>query len=757
MPRIVKGNSNPAVLPPQYGGTGQTSLGNFKTALGLIDASLIGAPNGYASLTTARKIPAEQLVGKFAPIYVTGPTTMLPNAAGTFTIKNYDDATDYTIIPNSGTVTRVKDVITYTPSLSGIRGFNINGADYLVTVGVPGPIGVWGNGDPNPCGAVVANSSSPGVYRKLLFSSAGGRVISCSVTQPADLPVNTTVRAEVNYSEGNTGVYVEFQGTMPSTDYTGTFQLTVTTEAQPGDNNPSYPVGTQTQSCTISCKRYYFSFSYVSSNFNGNTGQNYAWDLAARNLPNGEIVAPYQYPIDVISGSLPPGMSFQSGFQGTGVRLVGACSSPGNYSFTIRLRAPAGWTTNPGGVLNATQDMSFSVSITTPIPDNETLISTLSTYKLASGSKTFRVLKNNTGSIPNPYEWKRVGDGSMAAITGWNYTGVAPGDGHGYIDVTQTPSAALQSNVFTNMGFTYSNNSGAFFSSTGFYLEVLQAHYTVNNLGPAFSSMRRGVTGYRNVAECTGQIEVGSVQLLSGSIPPGMSLNAQGLVIVGGVGVVLTGTPTVAGTYNFTYRCIPGNATGYQYSEGAVDLTASITITEIFTIQTGVSIVNTSAQQFICAWSNTGNFTAGSASLPSGCTFSPNIGAQDCRINVPAGYPPGTYTYSITMSTVSGTDTQSGSFTVTGQNLVGLSPIFQFGQAATKDAVSSNGGTITSISSVSGQPAGSTVSVSNGRVVVTTSATSPANGYSITGQITTAFSGGGSSTEWYTFGITIIN
>lgn len=758
MPRFMKGAFTGGVLPPKYGGTGVTSLANLKAAMALVDATQLGAADGYATLTTGRKIPSEQLTGLLSGIIVFGPTGLLQNASGTFTIKNYDDSVDYSIVPNSGTLTRVKDVITYTPSLAGARGFTINGVNVPVTVGVPGPIGSWGVAESVPAGAVIASSSSPGSYRSSVFGTAGGRVTSASVTQPADLPAGVFLRVEPNVSEGFTGVYAELQGTMPGTDYTGIAQLTVTTEAQPGDNSPAYPVGTQTQPITVSIKRRYFSFFYNGSNFNGNTGQNYNWDIAGRNLPNNEIGAPYQTPIEVISGSLPPGMAFNNTYANVGVRLEGACYSPGNYSFTIRLKAPTGWTTNPGGVLNATQDMSFNVSITTPIPDNETLLSTITSYKLASGTKTFRVLKNNTGSVPNPYEWKRVGDGSMAAVDGWNRAGVAPGDGHGYIDVTQTPSAPLQPNVYTNIAFTYNNNQGAFFSSTGVYLEVFQAHFTMNNLGPSFAAMRRGQSTYRNLAECSGMIGAASVQLLSGTIPPGMSLDADGLVISGGDGVKLVGTPTTAGSYNFTYRVTGGSTEGYHFTEGPVDFTASVQVTEVFTIQTGISLPNSGSNQFICAMSNTGNYTSGSASLPSGCTFQPNIGAQDARITVPAGLPPGTYTYSVTLATASGgSDTQSGSFTVTGPpSFNSLNPTFNFGVATTKPALSHNYGSIASIISVNGLPAGASVSVSGGQVHVTTSASSPVGSYSVSGFITTNTTGGGQSGEWYTFPVNIV-
>lgn len=758
MPRILRGNAQPTVLPPQYGGTGQSTLAGLKSALSLVDASVIGAPDGYASLNTSRKIPAEQLAGKFAPIYVIGPSSLIQGASGTYTIKNYDDGTNYDIVPNSGTLTRVKDVITYTPSLSGARGFTINGANYAVNVGVAGPIGSWGNGDPNPAGASIPMSSSPGVYRKLLFGSAGGRVTSCSITQPADLPAGTAVRAEVNYSEGYTGVYVEFQGTMPADAYTGTCQLTVTTEAQPGDTSPTYPVGTQTQPVTISCKRYYFSFSYGAGSYNANNGSGYTWDIAARNLPNGEIVAPYQFPIEIVSGSLPPGMFFQSGYQGVGVRLTGTPNTDGNYGFTIRLRPPTGWVVNPAGTANAYQDMNFSVNVTTPVPKWESLVPGnpgLTTYKLASGTKTFRVSRHNT-AVPNPYEWKII-DGNNTPMSGWNLQGVAPGDGKGYIDVTQTPSAPLLANSYTNIAFTYSDNDGAFFASTGLYAQVLQAHFTMSNLGPSFTGLRKGITGYRNIAQCNDVVEAGSVALLSGSLPPGMSLSAQQLVIAGGNGVVLIGTPSQAGTFNFTYRCTGGSSNGYHFTEGPIDFSASVQVTENFTLQS-FTHNNSSTTQYVCAISNTGNITSGSFnSLPAGCTSSINVGALDARITCPSNMTPGTYNYTLTLVTNSGgSETQSGTFTVTGpSNLSALSPVFTAGVAATKPAVSSYYGNITGFTNVSGLPAGASLSTSGSQLLVTTTAASPADGYQITAFITTT-TPGGSMQEWYSFGITII-
>lgn len=124
-----------SVVGVDKGGTGGDNLDEASTNLGTIRLNKLGQPNGVATIGSDGKIPFEQLPEIGGNIGLSGSKTIFKNTTETYTITNYDAATTYTVSTNYGTVTRVKDKITYTASgTPGNGGFTINDKEFIIPI-----------------------------------------------------------------------------------------------------------------------------------------------------------------------------------------------------------------------------------------------------------------------------------------------------------------------------------------------------------------------------------------------------------------------------------------------------------------------------------------------------------------------------------------------------------------------------------------------------------------------------------------------
>jgi hypothetical protein len=135
------GDTIVSTLNAYEGGTGVVTGNAVKTALNAIDISTINQPNGLAGLDNDGRIPSSALPEQAVmEIAVIGPNTVFVGSTNIYTISNYDMFTQYDVSAITGTVSRVKDVITYNaPSTVMIGGFVINGRSVMPLVNPPGP------------------------------------------------------------------------------------------------------------------------------------------------------------------------------------------------------------------------------------------------------------------------------------------------------------------------------------------------------------------------------------------------------------------------------------------------------------------------------------------------------------------------------------------------------------------------------------------------------------------------------------------
>jgi len=232
------------------------------------------------------------------------------------------------------------------------------------------------------------------------------------------------------------------------------------------------------------------------------------------------------------AGSLPGGIALSS----TGA-LTGTPAAAGTYNFTVRAVS---------GSQNATQALSLTVA--------PAALTITSGSPLPSGTVTvaYNRTLTATGGIGG-YTWSLTG-GSLPAGLGLSGAGVISG----------TPTAAGTSN------FTVQVTSGAQSTSKSFDLTI-NAVPPVDITTLSLSNATVG-TAYSRTLTATGGLGAGTYSwtVSAGSLPAGLTLSAAG---------VISGTPTTAGTSNFTVQATSGGQSDTQALSLTVDAAGAYTIT----------------------------------------------------------------------------------------------------------------------------------------------------------------------------------
>jgi hypothetical protein len=155
-------------------------------------------------------------------------------------------------------------------------------------------------------------------------------------------------------------------------------------------------------------------------------------------------------------------------------------------------------------------------------------------------------------------------------------------------------------------------------------------------------------TGQVNVAYSSSLVASGGLQpytfsIIGGSLPPGLTLNTT-------TGAI-TGTPTTAGTFNFTAMvadatATPGSLTGTKTSNCSITI-APVTQTLKLTCPTGTGTVGSAYSSSTVASGGTAPYTysVSSGALPAGLTLNTSTGAI-------TGTPTKAGTYSFTLMVV---------------------------------------------------------------------------------------------------------
>lgn len=173
MPRSIKsasgGSTFVSPVTVRQGGLGTTNAADALLALNGISANQLGAPHGIAKLNSGGLPDSFLFAGlSLSESCVDGPAIILTGTSEDYFLTTYDSFQSYEVVALTGTVSRDKNVITYTaPSTMGEGGFTVNGrtitvmavdgvTPLLVVPSVTSPV----NGSELPGQTVVTTSSA---------------------------------------------------------------------------------------------------------------------------------------------------------------------------------------------------------------------------------------------------------------------------------------------------------------------------------------------------------------------------------------------------------------------------------------------------------------------------------------------------------------------------------------------------------------------------------------------------------------------
>jgi hypothetical protein len=316
---------------------------------------------------------------------------------------------------------------------------------------------------------------------------------------------------------------------------------------------------------------------------------------------------PYNW--ELSAGALPPGLAV-NGLTGG---LTGTPTAAGTYNFTLQVvdsterTAPKAFT--------ITVIAAVKISTAPALPDGTAGV--LYTVQfLASGGVT-------------PYTWS-VASGSIPSGLSLNTaTGLLSG----------TPDSSL-TYTFT---IAVTDQNGQKDSAAYTIKIVAPLNFTTQTPLPG------GVVGvsYAQTFAATGGTPPYQWSVSTGALPTGLTLNAAGS---------LTGTPTAAGTFNFTVQVV--DAAGRSATASfTITVTAALTITTA-TLPNGT--VGSAYSQTLVLAGGSGTFTwsVSTGTLPGGITLNPATGLL-------SGTPsaPGTFTF--TVSATGGGQSAKQSLTIT--------------------------------------------------------------------------------------------
>ena len=132
----------PYVRPIRLGGTDATTPQLAMANLGGIHLSALGMNDGVAPLNASAKIPAIHFPPMEAadkPSIFGQPKLYVGESLTTkYVITNFDTETTYTVSANVGIVSRVKNVITYTPpQFATVVVLTVNNVNFAITIVEP--------------------------------------------------------------------------------------------------------------------------------------------------------------------------------------------------------------------------------------------------------------------------------------------------------------------------------------------------------------------------------------------------------------------------------------------------------------------------------------------------------------------------------------------------------------------------------------------------------------------------------------------
>lgn len=315
-------------------------------------------------------------------------------------------------------------------------------------------------------------------------------------------------------------------------------------------------------------------------------------------------------PTGVTYTNLPPGCS---GSAGSPYTISGTPTTAGTYNYTV--------TTSGGscGTVNATGSI--------------TVIATPTISLSSSAGSNNQSICQNTGS-PSPTITFATGGGATGATVAGLPAGMTGSWAANVFSITGTPTAAAGSYPYTVSTTGMAPCSAV--TSTGTITVTAGPTISLSSAAGTNAQTRCISTAITNITYATGGSATGA-SLTAGAFPTGVTGSWAANVYT------ITGTPSVAGVFNYTITTSGGSC-------GTLSLSGSITVLAATSTSTNGGAQTLAA----CATSTTltGNTpTSGTGSWtvsPAGPTFSPNANTPDATAN---GMVPGTnYTFTWTIA-----------------------------------------------------------------------------------------------------------
>ncbi len=346
--------------------------------------------------------------------------------------------------------------------------------------------------------------------------------------------------------------------------------------------------------------------------------------ITTTTLPNGQVGVAYNQTLAATGGTTPYTWSLSAGSLPTGLTLAagtglisGTPTATGTFNFTARV--------TDANSLSATRALSITIDVATL---------TITTTSLANGQVGVaysRTLAAAGGSTP--YTWS-LASGSLP-------TGLSLGASTGAI--TGTPTAAGTSSFTVRVTDSASRTDTQALSIT---IDAATLNITTTSLASGQVSVN-----YSQGLGATGGSTPYTWSLASGSLPTGLSLNAS-------TGAI-TGTPTTAGTYNFTVRVTDSAS---RTDTQALSITINASTLSITTSSLPNGRTGTAYSQTLAATGGTTPYTwsLASGTLPAGMTLAASTGVIS---GTPTTVGTATFTARVT-DAASRTATRSLSITV---------------------------------------------------------------------------------------------
>lgn len=378
------------------------------------------------------------------------------------------------------------------------------------------------------------------------------------------------------------------------------------------------------------------------------------------------------YSFSLMAGALPPGMSFDA----AGL-LSGTPTQPGNYNVTIKVTDS---TTGTGAPFSASSAYTLQVGAPTITLDPTTLAN-------ATSAAAYSATITASGGVA-PYSFSLT-SGALPIGMSFNSAGVLSG--------TPTQSGT----------FSLTLEAKDAHDQTGTQVYSLIVQVPTLTILPATIPGGTAGSAYSQTLATSGGVSPYNYTLTAGALPAGVMLSSAGS---------LSGTPTVAGTFNFTVTAT--DSTTGTAATGSVAYSLVIAAPTITLAPTSLP-----AGQYNVAYSQAITATGGTAPYSYVMTGAPPTGITLSSAGVLSGTPTDVGSFSITVTATDNLGfTGAANYTlVIGNNPPVANPDTGEtldGQAVTINVTGNDTGTIATIA-ISTQPQHGTAAISGLSIVYT--------------------------------------